>query len=68
MTQGECMRRARKRAGLTASQLSAMSGVPTQTISHLECDRLAGRIDTIELLADAMGMSIDQYVGHEVKG
>lgn len=68
MTQGECMRKARKRAKLSLVQLSEISGVPNATIGALERDvNRSGTIATIELLADALGLSIDEYVGHEVK-
>lgn len=51
------------------AQLSVMSGVPVCTIRSLECNvSRSGRIDTLELLADALGISIDEdeYVGHKV--
>ena len=67
MTRGEYMRRARDRAGLSGAQLSEMSGVPLQTIRALERSySRAGRIDTLELLADVLGISVDEYVGHKV--
>ena len=64
---GEYMRMARNSAKLSAAQLSVMSGVPVCTIRSLECKvSRSGRIDTLELLADALGISIDEYVGHKV--
>ncbi len=67
MTRGEYMRMARNSAKLSAAQLSVMSGVPVCTIRSLECKvSRSGRIDTLELLADALGISIDEYVGHKV--
>lgn len=68
MTQGEYMRKARKRAGLSLVQLSEMSGIPETTIGALERDvNRSGTLYTIETLADALCLSIDEYVGHEVK-
>ncbi len=65
MTRGECMRHARNRARVSIRQLSKLSGVPCGTISMLENNASrCGRIDTIELLADALRISIDEYVGH----
>lgn len=50
------MRMARNSAKLSAAQLSVMSGVPVCTIRSLECKvSRSGRIDTLELLADALG-------------
>lgn len=64
MTKGESMRKARNRAKLSAAQLSRISGVPTVTIYALERGTARnGRIDTIELLADALRISIDEYIG-----
>lgn len=65
LTRGECMRRARNRAEMSIRQLSKLSGVPGGTISMLENNTSrCGRIDTLELLADALHISVDEYVGH----
>lgn len=68
MTQGEYMRRARQQAGMSAVQLSELSGVSKKTIYDLELGYSRyGRLDNITLLADALGLSIDEYVGHKVR-
>ena len=61
------MRRARERAGLRRYELARLSGISTNTISNIEHDNRHGGIDTITILADALGISIDDYVGHKVK-
>ena len=66
MTRGEYMRRARQRAGLTQRSLSKISGVAQQTINALENGYTQGTIRTIETLADALGISVDEYIGHVV--
>lgn len=67
MTRGEYMRMARHNAKVSIRQLSKLSGVPGCTISGLENNvSRSGRIDTLELLADALGISIDEYIGHKV--
>lgn len=67
MTRGDYMRSARVSAGLTIVQLSKISGVPCATIGMLERSvNRSGTLATIELLADALGLSIDEYVGHKV--
>jgi transcriptional regulator with XRE-family HTH domain len=49
---------------MSATQLSRISGVPATTIYALERGTARnGRIDTIELLADALRISIDEYIG-----
>lgn len=67
MNRGEAMREARKKAGMTMRQLAAISGVSHPEIGYLERGEINGKIDTIELLADALGLSIDEYVGHRRK-
>lgn len=66
MTRGEYMRRARKNAGFTLDDLSKASGIYKNTIHLLEKGKSKGTIDTIELLADALGLSVDEYIGHKI--
>lgn len=67
MTRWEYMRKARLNAGLSIVRLAEISGIAQTTISSLERKSLRGGwIDTIETLADALGLSIDEYVGHKV--
>lgn len=67
MTRGEIMRKWREKRGLTQPELAKLSGISQVTISALEIGRNSGgNLDTIELLADALGLSIDEYVGHEI--
>ena len=67
MTRGETMRMWREKRGLSQLELAELSGIHQVTISALEKGRNSGgNLDTIELLADALGLSIDAYVGHEV--
>lgn len=65
MTRGQHMRACRKAAGLTLRELAEKSGVWFGTINRLEMGHNDGSIVTIELLADALGVSIDEYIGHE---
>ena len=66
MTRGETMRMHRKRAGLLQYELADLPGVTQKTIYALEHDKNNGSLTTVELLADALGLSIDEYVGHKV--
>ena len=67
MTRGEIMRMHREKRGLSQLELAELSGIHQVTISALEIGRNSGgNLDTIELLADALGLSIDEYVGHKV--
>ena len=68
MTRGESMRNWRVRRGLSQAKLAELSGINASTISALELDRNSGgTMDTIEILADTLGLSIDVYVGHYSK-
>ena len=61
------MRMHRERAGLSQLELARLSGISQVTITALEKGRNSGgNLDTIELLSDALGLSIDAYVGHKV--
>jgi DNA-binding XRE family transcriptional regulator len=65
-TRGAAMKRARQRAGLTQRALAKISGVHQQTINGLENGYVQGTIKVIEVLADALGISVDEYIGHVV--
>ena len=56
-----------EKRGLSQLELAKLSGIHQVAISALEKGRNSGgNVDTIELLADALGLSIDEYVGHKV--
>jgi transcriptional regulator with XRE-family HTH domain len=63
MTRGEHMREARRNAGLTIRELAAKSYISGTTISRLERGDHLGAFETVAILADALGISIDDYVG-----
>lgn len=66
MTRGETMRKWREKRGLSQYDLAELSGVTQKTIWALENNKNNGSVTTVELLADALGLSIDEYVGHKV--
>ena len=65
MTRGETMRKWRKKSGMSQYELADLSGVTQKTIWALEHDKNNGSVTTVELIADALGLSIDEYVGHK---
>ncbi len=67
MTIGEAMKNARQRAGLTQNKLAKISGIPVSCINGYEGDRFIPTVLKVEILADALGISIDEYIGHKVK-
>ena len=66
-TPGECMKACRIRAGLSVAELSELSAVDAVTIYAWESDRYAPRLSSMILVVDALGISIDEYVGHVVR-
>lgn len=66
MTRGECIKEARTKAGISARELARRTGISHGAILHLEKGHREGRIDTIEFIADALGISIDELIGHKV--
>lgn len=67
MTIGEAMRAAREKAGLTRNKLAKKSGIAVSCISGYERDEFEPKISRVEILADTLGISIDEYIGHEAK-
>ena len=61
------MHNARLRARMSQDKLAKMSGVSATTIGCAETDKVVPHIDIVELLADALGVSIDEYIGHKVE-
>lgn len=66
MTRGQTMKKWREKSGLSQYELSELSGVTQKTIWALENNKNNGSVTTVELLADALGLSIDEYVGHKI--
>lgn len=66
ISKGEAMKKARISAGLSARELARITGVSHSSIVLLEADKREGMLSTIELLADTLGLSIDEYIGHTV--
>ena len=65
MTRGQTMKKWREKSGLSQYELADLSSVTQKTIWALENDKNNGSVTTVELLADALGLSIDEYVGHK---
>ena len=65
MTLGQAMRKARKDAGLTIQELADKSGYSPSTISNAETDTHIPNVTTILDLADVLGVSVNEYIGHK---
>lgn len=63
---GEAMRTARKKAGLTIEKLSKKTYITPLSISNYENNKtIPGLLNLLDL-ADALNISIDEYIGREV--
>ena len=67
ITVHEAMREARREAGWTVRYLSDISGVHPNNIYQSETGRVTPSIYNLIDLADALGLTLDEYVGHRVK-
>lgn len=63
----EAMRKAREAKGLTRYKLAESAGVNQHSLVGYETGENAPGIFNLIALADALGLSLDEYVGHEVK-
>lgn len=55
----------RKRLGLTQKQLSEQSGIPLQVITAYEGVKTRMKQETLQKLANALGVTFDQLIGAE---
>ena len=63
----EAMKRARETKGLSCCKLSKIWGVDKCGLLKYEKGENAPGLFNLIALADALGISIDEYVGHEIK-
>lgn len=60
---GHALAVARDRRGWTQKDLAAASGVPLRTIASYEAEGVNAKVKTALVLADTLGVSLDQLVG-----
>ena len=68
MNIGDYMREARVEALLSQEELAFRSGVCYRSLQSYEQGIANPGIKNVIKLADALGMSIDDYVGHRIGG
>ena len=64
MSYGQSAKEARLNAGLTRKALGALSGVDPRTIARLERGEKLPLMYKIIAVADALDLTIDEYIGH----
>jgi transcriptional regulator with XRE-family HTH domain len=65
MTLGERLRAAREAKSWTQNKLSKVSGIPSNSISQYEKDRVDPSFFAATCLADALCVSLDWLAGHK---
>ena len=66
MTIGESMKRMRIKHGYRVRELAEETGIADTSIRNMEGNRQVPNILFVIALADVMGISVDEYVGHRV--
>jgi transcriptional regulator with XRE-family HTH domain len=64
---GANMRRCREERGLTQTQLADRAGIAPSTISTIENGRNSPTLFTVCALADALEVSVPEYIGLDEK-
>ena len=67
MTLGAFIAQLRKEKGLTQKQLSEILGVSDKTVSHWEREESAPDISILPLLAETLGVTVDELLAGEIK-
>ena len=66
MTLGEATMRARIMKGVSVKEMSEKTGISQMTIRNMENGKNVPSILYAEAMADVLGISIDEYIGHKV--
>lgn len=66
MTVSEKIQEARSKAGLTQQQLADKLGVSQQYIGNYESGKRYPKIQTLQKIADALGVSVTEFLGGEL--
>ena len=67
LTIGQAIKRTMKSKGITSLKLSEMTGYHPNIICNWLTDKNAPIITAVIDIADALGVSIDELIGREVK-
>ena len=67
MTVGASMERCRKARGLTQKELARRANVSEHLLGRYERDEILPGLYNLRALADALEISLDEYVGRKIK-
>lgn len=65
---GAAMREKREELGWSLSQVSSKSGLHKNTIAGYEKDEHQPGLFNLVVLADTLGVGLDEYIGRQAKG
>lgn len=65
MTTGQRIRAARKNKGMTQAELAEKLNIPFQSVSQWERDIRKPKIETVQKIADALGVTVSYLQGYE---
>ena len=65
---GAAMREKREELGWSLSQVSSKSGLHENTIAGYEKDEHQPGLFNLVVLADTLGVGLDEYIGRQAKG
>ena len=65
---GAAMREKREELGWSLSQVSSKSGLHKNTIAGYEKDEPQPGLFNLVVLADTLGVGLDEYIGRQAKG
>jgi transcriptional regulator with XRE-family HTH domain len=57
----------RRQAGLSQKALEKMANVSAHTLTLLENEKAKSSIEVVAAIADALGISVDEYIGFKPK-
>ena len=63
MTYGQRIKTARKKAGMTQTELAKKLGIPYQSIGQWEKDQRNPKLETLQRIADALGVHVLDLLG-----
>lgn len=67
LTIGENMKKCRLAAGYSVTEFSELTGISEHSIRRYEADAVLPRLYNLIDLADVLQVSLDEYIGREVR-
>jgi len=67
LTTGQAIRAARKKAGLSQAKLGDAAGLARNMMTLYENDKVVPSVYVAITLADLLGITVDELLGHERK-